>query len=186
MWFIPEEGIIKDKTECDAELRGHAKKLIFTKFHPSADTTLASAAADCSVKIWDVTQQKCVSSFEDANSFATGLEWSHNGSLLGLITKDKQAFLYDPRKEGAAMVASTHEGARPQKICWMGNSQHILTTGFSKTSERQYAVWDNRDLSKPLLMRRLDDYNGIAMPFFDEETKIVFIAGKGESAVSFY
>jgi hypothetical protein len=35
-------------------------------------------------------------------------------------------------------------------------------------------------------MRRLDDYNGIAMPFFDEETKIVFIAGKGESAVSFY
>jgi len=47
-------------------------------------------------------------------------------------------------------------------------------------------VWDNRDLSKPMLMRRLDDYNGIAMPFFDEETKVVFIAGKGESAVSFY
>jgi len=56
LWFIPDEGIVKDKTECDAELRGHSKKLILSKFHPSADTTIASASADCSVKIWDVTQ----------------------------------------------------------------------------------------------------------------------------------
>jgi hypothetical protein len=35
-------------------------------------------------------------------------------------------------------------------------------------------------------MKRLDDYAGIAFPFYDEDTKVVFIAGKGESAVSFY
>ena len=61
-----------------------------------------------------------------------------------------------------------------------------MTTGFSRTSERQYAFWDTRDLTQPLIMRRLDDYPGIPMPFFDEDTKVVFIAGKGESAVTFY
>ena len=37
-----------------------------------------------------------------------------------------------------------------------------------------------------MIMKRLDDSNGIPYPFFDEDTKLVFIAGKGESAVSYY
>ena len=35
-------------------------------------------------------------------------------------------------------------------------------------------------------MKRLDDYVGIPMLFFDEDTKVLFIANKGESAISFY
>jgi hypothetical protein len=84
------------------------------------------------------------------------------------------------------MVANTHEGARQQKICWLGDSQTFVTAGFSKVSERQYAVWDNRDLSQPLLMKRLDDFIGIPMLFFDEDTKVLYIANKGESSTSFY
>jgi len=64
------------------------------------------------VKLWDVEQQKCMQTIEECKSYATGLEWSHNGSLLACITKDKQALAFDPRKEGSAMIASTHEGAR--------------------------------------------------------------------------
>ena len=53
-------------------------------------------------------------------------------------------------------------------------------------AERQYAVWDLRDLTEPLIMKRLDDNAGVATPFYDEDSKVVFIAGKGESGVSFY
>jgi hypothetical protein len=35
-------------------------------------------------------------------------------------------------------------------------------------------------------MKRLDDYSGIPNLYFDEETRVVFIAGKGEQGVSFY
>lgn len=35
-------------------------------------------------------------------------------------------------------------------------------------------------------MRRLDDYNGIPFPFFDEDNKVVYVAGKGEAAISFF
>jgi WD40 repeat protein len=112
-WFIPEEGIVKDVTECDAELKGHARKVIFSKFHPNADYTLASAGGDATVRIWDISSQKCINTFDESKGTATGLEWSHNGSLLGLSTKDKAISIFDPRKEGPAMTATAHEGARP-------------------------------------------------------------------------
>lgn len=113
MWVIPEDGITQDVTECDAELRGHAKKIMLSRFHPSADYTLASAGADMTVRVWDVSSQKCVVTYDECKSFATGLEWSHNGSLLSIITKEKQICIFDPRKEGPAMTATAHEGARP-------------------------------------------------------------------------
>jgi hypothetical protein len=61
-----------------------------------------------------------------------------------------------------------------------------MTTGFSRTSERQYGVYDTRDLSQPLVLKRLDDYGGVALPYFDDDTKVMYIAGKGESAISFF
>jgi coronin-1B/1C/6 len=74
--------------------------------------------------------------YDEIKSVATGLEWSHNGSLLGCVTKDKQLNIFDPRKEGPSMVSNAHEGAKTQKICWLGDSSTVLTTGFSRTSER--------------------------------------------------
>ena len=54
LWVIPDEGVTQDIKDADAELRGHAKKLIFTRFHPGADYTLASGSADNTVRLWDV------------------------------------------------------------------------------------------------------------------------------------
>jgi len=61
-----------------------------------------------------------------------------------------------------------------------------LTTGFSKINEKEYAVWDLKNLSAPLIKKRLDDYAGIPFCFYDDETRLVFVAGKGESSVCFY
>jgi hypothetical protein len=47
-------------------------------------------------------------------------------------------------------------------------------------------VYDLRDLSQPLIKKRLDDYAGIPYPYFDDDARVLFIAGKGESAVSFF
>lgn len=33
-----------------------------------------------------------------------------------------------------------HEGAKPSHVCYLKDGQ-LLTTGFSKMSERQYALW---------------------------------------------
>jgi coronin-2 len=54
-WVIPQEGVNEDIKDCDAELKGHARKVIFVKYHPNADYTLASAGGDATVRIWDIT-----------------------------------------------------------------------------------------------------------------------------------
>lgn len=128
-------------------MRGHAKKLVATKFHPCAEMTIGTTAADNTVRIWDIMSHKCVLTYDELSNAATTLEWSHNGSLISTITKDKVMTIFDPRKEGGAMITNAHEGAKTQKMVWLGDSQSILTTGFTKVSERQYAVWDLRDLS---------------------------------------
>ena len=101
MWIIPEEGLEKDVEESDGELQGHTKKLVLIKFHPAADYTLASTAADNTIRIWDISQQQHVSTFDMANT-ATSIEWSANGSLLAGIHKGKQIVVVDPRKPGDA------------------------------------------------------------------------------------
>ena len=35
-------------------------------------------------------------------------------------------------------------------------------------------------------MKRLDDYSGIPNSFFDEDTNLFFVAGKGEHAISYF
>jgi hypothetical protein len=55
--------------------------------------------------------------------------------------------VYDPRKNGDAITGPSHEGARQQKMVWAGDNETIITTGFSKISERQFAVYDLKNLS---------------------------------------
>jgi len=147
---------------------------------------VASTGADNTVRVWDITNQKCVSTYPALKNVSTALDWNYNGSLLGTMSKDKTLTIFDPRKEGGALITNSHEGARPQKFVWCGNTNYLVSMGFSKISERQYAAWDLRDLSNPLIMKRLDDYGGIPFCFFEDDSKLIFVAGKGESQISQY
>jgi WD40 repeat protein len=187
MWVIPPEGITKDITECDIELRGHSKKVILMRFHPNSDYTLASTGSDNTVKIWDIAAETSISTMEAANNTSTALEWNMNGSLLASASKDKKLSVFDPRKEGNEVLQTNiHEGGKPQKLVWCGSSGNIFTVGFNKIAERQYAIWDPRNFSEPMIMKRLDEGSGSPFLHFDTDTNVVYVAGKGESAVGMY
>ena len=54
----------------------------------------------------------------------------------------------------------------------------IFSTGFSRSSDRQYALWDAGNLSKSLCIENIDQGSGVLFPFWDEGTKMVYIVGK--------
>jgi len=58
--------------------------------------------------------------------------------------------------------------------------------GFSKTSDRQYAVWDPANLSASMANENIDTASGQLMPFYDNDTTVLFLAGKGDGNVRFY
>ena len=62
----------------------------------------------------------------------------------------------------------------------MGDHDRIATTGFSKMSDRQLGLWDVRAAREPLNgFEILDQISGVCMPFWDEGTQCLFLAGKG-------
>jgi len=71
-------------------------------------------------------------------------------------------------------------------VVWMCDHDKIFTVGFSRQSDRQYAVWDPRDLSQPLVREDIDVSSGLMLPFYDEDSKIMYLAGKGDANIRYF
>ena len=55
------------------------------------------------------------------------------------------------------------------QVVYLGDTGRLLTTGFSKFSDRQIGVWSQHDLSSPLRMDSVDSSSGVLFPFYGEE-----------------
>ena len=94
--------------------------------------------------------------------------------------------MIDPRSGEVVSEGQGHEGSKPSRICFLGTMNKLFTTGFSKMSERQYALWDPADLSKPLALDMIDNSSGVLFPYYDEDTKMVYVGGKGDGNIRYY
>jgi len=54
------------------------------------------------------------------------------------------------------------------------------------TSERLYSIWDWRKSDKSLNTTIVDTAAGILMPFYDNDTTMLFLAGKGDGNIRYY
>lgn len=79
-----------------------------------------------------------------------------------------------------------HEGSRASKVVFLSNSNRLLTTGFSKHSDRQYSLWDTNNFIKPLVSDTIDCSSGILFPFYDRDTNMLYLAGKGDGSIRYY
>lgn len=71
-------------------LKGHYKKVILSKWHPTVDKLLATTALNGEVRIWDIEYSKCLYSHNLPKiAFSTSFQWNYNGSLIGAIGKEK-------------------------------------------------------------------------------------------------
>ncbi|ORY48409.1 hypothetical protein BCR35DRAFT_310850 [Leucosporidium creatinivorum] len=169
-----------------AKFNAHGRKAGHVLWHPTADGILASASND--VKIWDVSAQKAVYTSDTHADMVQSLSWDFCGTVYATTCKDKKLRLFDPRAGSSAVtVADSHSGIKGSRVEWMGSLDRIVTTGFSKMSERQVYVWDSRDLVKgPVKTITIDQSSGTLMPFWNASNNILFLAGKGDGNVRYY
>jgi len=80
----------------------------------------------------------------------------------------------------------SHEGTKAAKVEYLGDSGQLLTTGFSKFSDRQLAVWSQDDLTAPLKMENIDCSSGVLNPVYDHDTRMVYVWGKGDGNIRYY
>lgn len=172
------------------ELLGHRRKVIQLEWHPSTENVLISHSHDNLVIVWDVSLEplngnnilKIIDCHVD---LIYSLAINRDGSLIATTSKDKMLRVIEPRTGIVVAQGSAHNGTKCSKVVFL-NDNRVLTTGFSKFSDRQYAIWNQHDLKEPLVSADIDSASGILQPFFDYETKTLYLCGKGEGCIRYY
>ncbi|GAA5851500.1 hypothetical protein JCM9279_001088 [Rhodotorula babjevae] len=164
----------------------HGRKAGHVRFHPAAHNVVATASND--VKIWDLDQQKAVLQSETHADMVQSFDWDWCGGVYATTCKDKKLRLFDPRAGSAAVtVADSHSGVKGSRVTWLGQLDRIVTTGFSRTSDRQAFLWDSRELTKgPVKQLNIDQSSGGLIPMFIPGNNVLLLAGKGDGNVRMY
>ncbi|CAJ1070554.1 uncharacterized protein coro1cb isoform X1 [Xyrichtys novacula] len=187
VWQIPENGLESPLSEPVVVLEGHSKRVGIVSWHPTARNVLLSAGCDNQVVIWNVGTGEAMINLEDMHpDVIFSVSWSRNGSLLCTACKDKKVRVIDPRKKKVvAEKDKAHEGARPMRAIFLADG-NIFTTGFSRMSERQLALWKADNMDEPICVQEMDSSNGILLPFYDPDTSVVYLCGKGDSSIRYF
>jgi len=185
LWDIPEGGLTSDLTSPRVTLHGHGKKVTLLNFHPSAAFLCASASFDKSIKVWNIENGSPALEISTISDVILSLQWSPIGRSIGYTTRDKYVRVSDPRTGRNVFETLAHDGSKPSKMGWIAEDT-IVTCGFSKMNDRQVSVWDLRNHSAPVKLVNVDQGSGVLYPFYDPDTKILFVAGKGDGNIRYY
>ncbi|WBW71808.1 actin binding protein, coronin Crn1 [Schizosaccharomyces osmophilus] len=189
LWKVPEDYTVLEPYEDVhpvAHLTGHSRKVGHIQFHPAAANVLASSSADKTIKLWDC--EKGIAQVTlPMNEICQSISFNADGNLLVSTGRDKKIRIWDPRTEKPVSVSNGHAGAKNSRSVWLGSLNRIATTGFSKMSDRQLALWDPANMSEPIGgFNTLDSGSGILMPFWDDGTNVIYLAGKGDGNIRYY
>ncbi|KAL6450450.1 CRN1 Coronin-like protein [Candida maltosa Xu316] len=185
--YVDEEENIKDITEPAKVLAGHSRKVGLIEFHPCAENVLASSSLDYTVKIWNTETGKAEITLPHKD-LVTSFAFNYNGDLLATCSRDKKLRIWDIRTGKIVSEGPGHTGAKPSRVTWLGNTDRIVTTGFSRLSDRQVGIWDIHNIDKGPIngFMVIDSGSGVLIPHFDNETSILYIAGKGDGNIRYY
>jgi coronin-1B/1C/6 len=188
IWSIPKEGLKSNMEEPTVDCQGHDKKVVALKFNPLVENLLVTASDDKNFRFWDITSGKVSLNIEDCGVVPHCLHWNGEGSLLAATDKAKMLYIIDPRASEKHITQSTvcHDSLKGARVIWMHKTNRIFTCGSSKSAERQFKIWDARDITKPLAEESIDSGSGQLMPFWDEDTCLMFLAGRGDGNIRYY
>ncbi|XP_062874342.1 coronin-1C-A-like isoform X1 [Trichomycterus rosablanca] len=187
VWQIPENGLVTAMSEPVVALEGHSKRVGIVTWHPTARNILLSAGCDNVIMIWNVGTGESLITLEDMHpDMIFSVAWNRNGSLICTACKDKRVRVIDPRKgELIGEKDKAHEGARPMRAIFLSDG-NVFTTGFSRMSERQLALWNPQNMEEPITVHEMDSSNGVLLPFYDADTNVVYLCGKGDSSIRYF
>ncbi|KAM0716788.1 hypothetical protein Q7P37_008233 [Cladosporium fusiforme] len=192
LWKVPDNFTLRSDAEEPEDvlpvgkLTGHGRKVGHVLFNPAAENVLASSSGDYTVKIWDLEDGKPKITLKH-NDMVQSLSWSSEGNMLVTSCRDKKLRFWDVRQEKPAHEVAGHSGAKSSRVCWLGDHDRVATTGFSKMSDRQLGLWDPRNPSAPIGdFTYLDSQSGICMPFWDDGSQMLYLAGKGDGNIRYY
>ncbi|KAI1504171.1 hypothetical protein F5X99DRAFT_52945 [Biscogniauxia marginata] len=191
IWQVPQDFTLFTDAEEPADvspvakLTGHTRKVGQVLFNPAAENILASASGDLSIKVWDIGTGSTALTLRHPD-IVQSLSWNASGTLLVTTSRDKKLRVWDARQERPAHESPGHEGAKNSRTVWLGEQNRFATTGFSKMSDRQLALWEPGNPTPIGGFKTLDSISGVCMPFWDDSCNCLYLAGKGDGNIRYF
>lgn len=186
LWRIPDGGLTENLTTPVQSLSGHKRKVGTLNFNPISNNVLATTSTDFTIKIWDVEAGSSVLDITGHSDIIQSSTWNWSGETYATASKDKKIRVVDPRANAIVQEVEAHAGVKGMRVAYLGARDKLFSMGFSKTSERQFSLWDPRSLGTPIRTENIDTAAGIIMPFYDNDNSILYLAGKGDGNIRYY
>jgi len=186
IWRIPDGGLTSTMNDPVQSLSGHKRKVGTINWNPVANNVLATTSADFTVKFWDVETGQVRNDVAGHADIIQSAAWDYTGNLYATASKDKKVRVVDPRSNSVIGEVEAHAGIKGMRLAFLGRRNKLFSMGFSKISERQFSLWDPRSMDKPVHTENIDTAAGILMPFYDNDTNVLYLAGKGDGNIRYY
>ncbi|XP_045885606.1 coronin-7-like isoform X4 [Micropterus dolomieu] len=188
VWQVPEGGLKETLTEPELILQGHTEKIYSIRFHPLASGLLVSSSYDLTVRLWNLETGEQVKLLTGHQDQVFCMAWSPDGKLLATVCKDGKVRIYDPRKSTAPVQEGPGpEGHRGARVVWVCEGKYLLVSGFDSRSERGLYMYSVDCLFSGARASNLVDVSpSTLIPFYDPDTSVVILTGKGDTRVHIY
>ncbi|XP_070779150.1 coronin-7 [Enoplosus armatus] len=188
VWKVPEGGLKETLTEPELILQGHTEKIYSIKFHPLASGLLVSSSYDLTVRLWNLETGEQVKLLTGHQDQVFGMAWSPDGKFLATVCKDGKVRIYDPRKSTAPVQEGPGpEGHRGARVVWVCEGKYLLASGFDSRSERGLYMYSADSLSSGAIANTFVNVSpSTLIPFYDPDTNVVILTGKGDTRVHIY
>ncbi|KAI8900517.1 hypothetical protein BC833DRAFT_581603 [Globomyces pollinis-pini] len=188
IFSIPLLGLTEDLMDPIQIVPAHTNRISIIAFHPSIKDLLLSSSieqTEPTVKLWNLETNSCLYTIPQTD-MVHSCAFKLDGTLFATSTRDKKISTFNLRTGKAVTSGPSHSGSKTSRLTWIDDSNCVCSIGFSNGSQREILLYDERDLSKPLSITSLDISPSILIPFYDLDTKLLVLTGKGESTLSYY
>ncbi|KAM9070552.1 coronin-2B isoform 3-T3 [Sarcophilus harrisii] len=175
---------------------GHQGNVLDIKWNPFIDNIIASCSEDTSVRIWEIPEGGLKRNMTEAilelygHSRRVGLvEWHPTtNNILFSAGYDYKVLIWNLDIGEPVKMIDCHTDVI---LCMSFNTDGSLLSTTCK--DKKLRVIEPRsgrvlqeDLAMPLIEEEIDGLSGLLFPFYDADTHMLYLAGKGDGNIRYY
>ncbi|XP_056414979.1 coronin-6 isoform X2 [Hyla sarda] len=176
---------------------GHTAPVLDIDWCPHNDNVIASASDDSTIMVWQIPDYTPVRSITEpivtleGHSKRVGIITWHPSARNVLLSagSDNMIIIWNVGTGEALITLDEMHSDLIYSICWNYNGSLITTTCKDKKlrvidPRKQEIVASN--FEEPIALQEMDTSNGVLLPFYDPDSSIVYLCGKGDSSIRYF
>ncbi|KAJ8329535.1 hypothetical protein O5D80_002354 [Batrachochytrium dendrobatidis] len=185
---LPANGLTDDLYQENNFFPAHNGRVVLLQFHPMALDIIMSYSPEQGsplIKIWNICTKKLISTMTLPDQ-ALSVAFSYDGNCIAAILRDKTIRVYDSHTGLELQSGPSHQGTKAARILWIGDTGRLVSVGYARANQREIIQYDSQNLTLPVCSTPLDTSPSMLIPFYDHDTGLLILCGRGESVVTFY